>query len=149
MRILLAAAALLTATPAFAQNWTLAGEGEGHTTAVFVDRDSIENLPRRVIRAWVFYAFAEDKSGGLAGIASHQEYDCATQRHRRLFLRTYGGDGVMKVEGELVTEWKQNQPGDLGSTIMSFMCSNGAGKAGAKMLGSALPLAYARRELFK
>lgn len=148
MRFLLAAAALLAATPAFATDWTLAAEGEGESTAVFLDRDSIEKLPGSMVRVWIFYAFAKDKGEGVAGIAARQEYDCANTRYRRLFLRTYDASAAVKVEGELVTEWKQNQPGDLGSTIQAFVCSGGAEKPGAKMLGAALPLAYARRELF-
>lgn len=149
MRLLLAIAALLTATPAFAADWILATLAKDNSSAMFVDRDSVETLGDGHIRAWVFYAFAQDQEGGVAGISMQQEYDCAARRHRRLFIRSHRASGAVGVEGEFVTEWMDNRPGDQGGLMLDFICANDALKPEAVSIGDEMPLTYSRRELFK
>lgn len=148
MRYLLAIAALLGATPAFATDWTLATIAEDKSSAMFVDRDSVETLPDGHIRTWVFYAFARDQEGGIAGLSMQQEYDCDAKLHRRLFIRSHVASGAVDAEGEFVSEWLDNQPGDQGSLMLEFVCTNGAFQRGATSIGNEMPLGYARRELF-
>lgn len=145
MRLLIAAAAaMLAATPAFATDWVHAVTAENNAHALFVDRDRIETKDG-MIRVWVFYAFAREMRPGVAAIESQQEFDCANRRARRLYVRAYDANGQPGVEGELVTDWKTNEPGDVGDSLLDFVCSDAIrGKPG---LGSAVPLAYARRSL--
>jgi hypothetical protein len=147
MRILLAIAALLAATPAFATDWTLGTVADDKSSAMFVDRDSIEHETDGKIRAWVFYVLAEDKEGGVAAVALQQEYDCSAHSFRRLYIRSYDAGGAITLETEYVTDWKQNAPGDQGSRMQEFICSDGAFASDSLRLGEQLPIGYARSKL--
>ena len=149
MRFVIAAAALLSATPAFATDWVLATQADDNSSAIFVDRDSIERRSDGMIRAQTFYALAVDKDDGLAAIGLQQEYDCSGRRFRRLYIRSYLADGSIKFETEYVTEWKKSDPGDQGAGMLDFICKDEFLGKDVLSIGSQLPLGYARRELFK
>lgn len=149
MRFLIAAVALLAATPAFATDWALATSADDKSSAIFVDRDSIKKESDGMVRAQTFYALAADKDDGLAAIQLLQEYDCNGRRFRRLHMTAYFADGSTKLDTEYVTEWKVTKAGDQAEAMLEFVCAGGPKSSSVLSIGNQFPLHYARRELLK
>jgi hypothetical protein len=148
MRFVIAAAALLSATPAFATDWVLATQADDNSSAIFVDRDSVQRNGG-MVQAETFYALAVDKDDGLAAIGLRQEYDCTGRRFRRLYIRSFLANGSVKFETEYVTDWKRSEPGDQGAGMLDFICNEEYRAQNTLSVGSQFPLDYARNTLFR
>lgn len=128
MRFLLAAAALLSATPAFATDWTVVGYSDD--TYVLADRDSVERPGQNRVIIRLLYVLREDR-GVMSAVEARTEYDCPNNRYRRLHIKGLDAQGAVKVEQDPGPEWKDFQPGDLGSGIFGRVCVSGAIKGDA------------------
>ena len=150
MRLILAATALLAATPACATDWVLATTAGNKASATYIDRDSVSTTSDGHIVVSAFYLRATDAEGGLAAMVITQEYDCGARRYRRLLMRGYRVDGSVVGAIDTPTEWKLGDgPGSQGVLLMDFVCAKRMLEPNRVGLGAELPLASGRRELLK
>lgn len=139
MRFTIAIAASMAAiwsTPALATNWYLVGVSEEHTTASFVDKDSIADMGENMRRARTYQVFSETASDGSAAFNPFLEFDCVQPRYRFISIKSIDINGNSFRDDEGSGKWRAIDKGSLDEAQQTFVCSNGARPASAVSYGT-------------
>ena len=123
MRILTLSAALIAATlptAAMAADWVLLGlDTSGNT--MYIDRDSIRNMPNGHKRAWVRTELGKPFQTGDTGFRLLEEYDCGEGRVRALQSTWFKGADVTFTSND-IGEWSYVGPETNGELALNFVC---------------------------
>jgi hypothetical protein len=132
--ILLAASAAPDAPPA----WFHVDSAADHANANFIDKASIHPIAGGLVEATMFTLLAQPDDG-TGAYRFRIAFDCASGRSRLVAAESY--DATRKGDGmtDITTDWRQNEKGTQGDTVLRFVCSNGQSQPKKQSLGAALP----------
>ena len=130
------AMAAVWSTPALATNWYLVGVSENHTTASFVDKDSITDMGENMRRARTYQVFSETADDGSAAFNPFLEFDCVQPRYRFISIKSIDISGKVFRDDVGSGKWRAIDPGSLDESQQSFVCSNGARPSSAVSYGA-------------
>ncbi|MGN6819625.1 MAG: surface-adhesin E family protein [Sphingomonas sp.] len=133
---LVATAVTAWATPALATDWYLVGISDNHTTASFVDKDSIADMGENMRRARTYQVFSETASDGSAAYNPYLEFDCVEPRYRFVSIKSVDINGNAFRDDEGSGKWRAIDKGSLDEAQQTFVCSNGARPANAVSYGA-------------
>jgi hypothetical protein len=141
------AAALIWSTPAFATNWYLVAISKSHSTATFVDKDSIEDMGADMRRAHTYQVFNETDESGAAAFNPYLEFDCTTPRYRFVSIKSIDINGKMTRNDVGSGKWRSVDSGSMDEAQRDFVCSGGAKPSDATSWGAGPLIARGRARL--
>ncbi|MCW3837536.1 surface-adhesin E family protein [Sphingomonas canadensis] len=118
-----AAAALLSAAPALAEDWqVLTTSKEG--IVFWIDRDSIQTV-EGYPQAWTKSDYSAVETGDVSERKALEDYDCAARALRLRRTIAYGRDGnVLRTLNQTASEakWSPVQEGSIGDAKIAEVC---------------------------
>lgn len=140
MKLLIAAAAasLGLSAPASAADWFYVDASTGHTSASFIDKQSIVTDSSGKTKAAMFAVLSEEDEGAIA-YRFVIEVDCAAQTSRLLTGEGFGKDKASQGVDQINGAWEPVDPRSQGGTITKFVCTRGESNPTSKSLGAAFP----------
>jgi hypothetical protein len=112
-------AALLSATPVQATEWTAVAQSED--TLILADRSSVRRQSDGKVRARMFYVFSADERG-IAAVEGESEFDCANKRYRRTHVTGFDAQGGQVIDGDVDGEWDLANQDDIGTQAFTWVC---------------------------
>ena len=124
MTMLLLAAALLSASPAPAEDWALISESE-KGVIYSLDRDSVRDMGE-YRQAWTRTDYSKVAEGDVSLRRARADFDCSGRRVRLRGTVAYDrSGGILRTSNfeESESPWREVQPGTMGESTLEAVCA--------------------------